>query len=157
LQLRALPGRQSQRFLGSEHARLYHEKGSCATYLCNKPLGTSVAVDLSLMGVGRRKQAASQLLDALFVWNWVGFGIAVLGGFLLFSIAATSFVSNAAFRVKLGILLPLALGMHILIQTKTRAWSRAECPPTVAKLAGLVELLLWMSVVAAAVSIPYVR
>ena len=120
-------------------------------------LGTSVAVDLSLMGVGRRKQAASQLLDALFVWNWVGFGIAVLGGFLLFSIAATSFVSNAAFRVKLGILLPLALGMHILIQTKTRAWSRAECPPTVAKLAGLVELLLWMSVVAAAVSIPYVR
>src|SRR5712692_7483874 len=47
-------------------------------------LGTSVAVDLRLLGVNKGNQTASQLLDALFVWNWIGFGIAVVGGFLLF-------------------------------------------------------------------------
>jgi len=118
-------------------------------------LGTSVAVDLRLLGVIGRRQTPSQLSDALFVWNWIGFGIAVVGGFLLFSIAATSFVGNAGFRVKLGILLPLALASHIVVQRKTRAWSRAPEPPVAAKLAGLMELLLWLSVATAAVSIPY--
>lgn len=118
-------------------------------------LGTSVAVDLRLLGVGKRPQSISQLSDALFVWNWIGFGIAVLGGFLLFSIAAVSFVSNTAFRVKLGILLPLALGMHIVVQRKTRTWSQSPNTPRAAKLAGLVELLLWLAVATAAVSIPY--
>jgi len=118
-------------------------------------LGTTVAVDLRLIGVNKGSQAASQLSDALFVWNWIGFGVAVAGGFLLFSIAATSFVSNAAFRVKLGILLPLALASHIVVQRKTHAWSRAPDSPMTAKLAGLMELSLWLFVATAAVSIPY--
>jgi hypothetical protein len=118
-------------------------------------IATSVAVDLRLLGVNKGNQTASQLLDALFVWNWIGFGIAVAGGFLLFSIAATSFVGNAGFRVKLGILLPLALASHIVVQRKTRAWSQTPDPPVAAKLAGLIELLLWLSVATAAVSIPY--
>lgn len=120
-------------------------------------LGTSVAVDLHLLGLSKRRQSASQLSDALFVWNWIGFGIAVLGGFLLFSIAATSFVNNAAFRVKLGLLFPLALAAHIVVQRKARAWSQTENPPAVARLAGLAEALLWVSVATAAVSIPYFR
>lgn len=118
-------------------------------------LGTSVAVDLRLLRGSKGQASASQLSDALLVWNWIGFGIAVVGGFLLFSIAATSFVSNLAFRVKLGVLFPTALAAHIVVQRKTRAWSRKENPPAVAKLTGLVELLLWVSVAAAAVSIPY--
>jgi len=116
---------------------------------------TTVAVDLRLLGVNKGNQTASQLLGALFVWNWIGFGIAVAGGFLLFSIAATSFVGNAGFRVKLGILLPLALAWHIVVQRKTRGWSQTPDPPVAAKLAGLIELLLWLSVATAAVSIPY--
>ena len=118
-------------------------------------LGTSVAVDLRLLGVNKGSQTASQLSDALFVWNWIGFGIAVVGGFLLFSIAAASFVGNAGFQVKLGILLPLALASHIGVQRKTRTWSQGPDPPLAAKLAGLIELLLWLSVATAAVSIPY--
>ena len=118
-------------------------------------LGTSVAVDCRLLGVTKGRQTASHLLDALFVWNWIGFGMAILGGFLLFSIAATSFVSNAAFRAKLGIFLPLALVSHLVVQRKTRAWSEPPEPPVAAKLASLIEILLWLCVATAAVSIPY--
>jgi hypothetical protein len=117
-------------------------------------LGTNVAVDLRLLGVGKKRQTATQLSDALFAWNWIGFCIVVLGGFLLFSATASTYVVNPAFRVKLGILVPLALIWHIVVQQKTHTWGQTPDPPTAAKLAGLIELLLWISVVTAAVQIP---
>jgi hypothetical protein len=118
-------------------------------------VGTSVALDVRLLGFGKARQSPAELLDALFVWNWIGFGLTILGGFLLFSIAAASFVSNLAFRTKLGILIPLALALHIFVQAKARAWSVTPDPPPAAKLAGSVEILLWLAVATAAVSIPY--
>jgi hypothetical protein len=118
-------------------------------------VGTNVFLDLRLLGLGKRRQTPSQLSDALFSWNWVGFAIAVIGGFLLFSIAATTYVRNPAFRFKLGMLIPLGLVLHVVVQRKARAWSQAQETPSLGKLAGLTELLLWLSVVSAAVLIPY--
>src|ERR1700691_4008198 len=66
-------------------------------------LGTNLALDLRLLGVGKRRETAAQLADDLFVWNWIGFCIVLLGGFLLFSSSASSFVFNIAFRWKLGV------------------------------------------------------
>jgi hypothetical protein len=118
-------------------------------------VGTNIALDLRLLGVGKRDQAISELSDALFAWNWIGFGIAVLGGFLLFSVAAVRYVANPAFLFKLGILIPVALVLHIVNQRKSQAWSQMPETPFAAKLAGLTEMLLWFSVATAAVSIPY--
>jgi hypothetical protein len=117
-------------------------------------IGTSLAVDLRLIGWGRRRQTAAQLSQQLFAWNWIGFAIMLLGGFLLFSGIATSLLVNAAFVVKLSYLVPAALAWHIIIQRKTHTWGRTENSPAVAKLAAVVELLLWLSVVTAAVLIP---
>jgi hypothetical protein len=117
-------------------------------------LGTNVAVDLRLLGLGKKTQTASELSEELFAWNWIGFAIVVLGGFLLFSASALMYVANPAFRIKLTMLIPLALAWHIGVQVKTRAWGHTLDTPAVAKLAGLIELLLWLSVVTAAVEIP---
>jgi hypothetical protein len=118
-------------------------------------LGTNLAVDLRLLGVGRKRQSAGQLSDALFAWNWIGFAVAVCGGFMLFACSATNYVPNPAFQLKLGILIPLALILHIVVQRKTRSWSETlDDTPMIARLAGLTELLLWLCVVTAAVSIP---
>jgi hypothetical protein len=117
-------------------------------------LGTNVAVDLRLLGLGKNRETAAQLSEDLFAWNWTGFCIVLLGGFLLFSATATTFVVNPAFRVKLGILVPIALAWHIFVQQKTRVWGRTEVTPIAAKLAGLLEMVLWLSVVTAAVEIP---
>ena len=124
-------------------------------------VGTSVAVDLRLLGVGRRPAAAgeraasAELSDALFVWNWLGFLIAVTGGFMLFATAASTFIVNSAFRLKVGILLPLALILHIVIQRKARVWDQAAQPPLAARIAGLGEILFWLAIATAAASIPY--
>ena len=119
-------------------------------------VGTIVAVDLSLLGVGKKSSAPLELSDALFLWNWIGFAIAVIGGFLLFSVSAETYLLNEAFRMKLGLLIPLGLVLHIVIQRKAPAWEKAPEMPTLAKVAGFAELLLWLCVATAAVLIPYV-
>jgi hypothetical protein len=118
-------------------------------------VGTNLALDLSLLGVGRRRQTPAELSDTLFVWNWIGLAIAVTGGFMLFATAATSFIINPAFRLKLGILIPVALILHIVVQWIARTWCQTMEAPAFAKVLGLLEMLLWIGVATAAVSIPF--
>ena len=119
-------------------------------------IGTIVAVDLSLLGVGKKSSASLQLSDALFIWNWIGFGIAVTAGFLLFSISAETYLTNIAFLTKVGLLIPLGLVLHVVIQRKAPTWEKSSETPSLAKAAGCTELLLWLCVATAAVLIPYV-
>jgi hypothetical protein len=56
--------------------------------------------------------------------------------------------------MKLGVFVPLALIWHIIVQRKARTWGETMETPLIAKFAGLVELLLWICVVTAAVEIP---
>ena len=114
-------------------------------------LGASLTVDLRLIGVGERRQTAAELSNALFAWSWIGFFVAFLGGFLLFSVEATTYVSNTGFRLKLALLTPLAVIWHVVVHKKTRAWTQTEPTSAMGKWAGLIECLLWMSVVAASV------
>jgi hypothetical protein len=119
-------------------------------------VGTSVAVDLNLIGAPKNSSTRMHLSDALFIWNWIGLGIAITGGFLLFSVSAETYLINLAFLTKLGLLIPLGLVFHIVIQQKAPEWESASEMPPVAKVAGFAELLLWLSVATAAVLIPYV-
>ena len=119
-------------------------------------IGTNLALDLRLLGLGKNRETAAQLRDDLFAWNWIGFAIAVTGGFLLFSVSAETYLTNIAFLTKLGLLIPLGLVLHVVIQQKAPIWEKASEIPRGAKVAGLTELLLWLCVATAAVLIPYV-
>jgi uncharacterized membrane protein len=116
-------------------------------------LGTNLAVDLRLVGIGRGRETAAQLNKQLIVWNWIAFAIVLTGGLLLFSSNATTFYYNAAFRVKIPLVIT-ALTYHIILQQKTKKWGETPDPPGYARFAGLMEILLWLSVVVAAVEIP---
>jgi hypothetical protein len=117
-------------------------------------LGTNLSLDLRLLGIGKKRQTASQLSDSLFAWNWIGFCIAVAGGFMLFASAATKYIPNPAFEIKLGILVPTGIILHIINQQKSRTWGQTSETPMVAKVLALLEFLIWFSVITAAVSIP---
>src|SRR5262245_12848199 len=114
-------------------------------------LGTILIVDLRLMGVGARRQTAVELSNGFFAWNWIGFAVAFLGGFLLLSAETTTYVTNTGFRLKVAVLTPLALIWHVVVQRKTPAWTQTEPGSAIGKWAGLIELLLWISVVTASV------
>jgi uncharacterized membrane-anchored protein len=112
------------------------------------------ALDLRLLGVGYRRSTPGQVADELFVWNWIGFGIVLTGGFWLFSGLAKTFVENPAFQWKLGLLVPLAMVWHIVVQHRARGWGQTQEAPGIAKLAAMGEILLWICVAVAAVRIP---
>ena len=117
-------------------------------------LGTNFALDLSLLGLGRRRATSAQVATELFVWNWIGFAVVLTGGFMLFSGLATLFIENIAFEWKLGLFVPLALVWHIFVQRKALVWGKTNDAPGVAKLAAVTEILLWICVITAAVEIP---
>lgn len=114
-------------------------------------LGVCLTVDLRLIGVGTRRQTAAELSNGLCAWKWIGFGVAFTGGFLLFSAYATMYVSNTAFCLKLAVLTPLALSWHLVVQKNAGAWTYTEHTSTIGKWAGVIEFVLWISVVTAAV------
>ena len=118
-------------------------------------VGTNVILDLRLLGVIKSRQTPKKLSDTLFAWNWTGLAIAILGGATLCGVSAGGYIVNPAFRLKLGVLIPLGLILHIIVQCKVKSWSKTPEIPGIAKLAGVTELLLWFGVATAAVAIPY--
>jgi hypothetical protein len=118
-------------------------------------VGTNVILDLRLMGVIKGDQTPAELSDTLFAWNWTGLAIAVLGGVTFFGIAAGGYIVNPAFRVKLGLLIPIGLILHIIVQKKVKSWSKTPEVPSIGKWVGFTEMLLWFGVATAAVLIPY--
>ena len=114
-------------------------------------LGTALAIDLRLMGIGAKRQTAVELSNGLFAWNWIGFGIAFVGGFLLLSVEATTYVMNTGFLLKLAVLTPFALIWHVMVHRKIQVWSETERTSALGKWAGLIEFVLWVSVVSASV------
>jgi hypothetical protein len=117
-------------------------------------IGTNLALDLRLLGWGKKRETAAELADDLFMWNWIGFCIVITGGFLLFSSTASTFLLNVAFQWKLGLFVPLALIWHIVVQRKAQTWGQTSETPLIAKVSGLAEILLWVCVITAAVEIP---
>lgn len=116
-------------------------------------VGTIAALDLRLLGLAGQRHSISALSEELLLWTWIGLAIAVLGGFLLFSGIAVTYLQNGAFQVKIPSVI-VGIAYHVVVQRKARGWDQSGSPPIAARIAGLTELLLWFFVVTAAVYIP---
>ena len=102
-------------------------------------VGTNLALDFNLLGLWKGRETPSELCSGLILWNWIGFVIGIVGGFLLFAASAATYVINSAFLTKLVILIPVGLILHIVIQRKVLyEWSKMPEMPKIARLAGLV-------------------
>jgi hypothetical protein len=114
-------------------------------------VGTVAAFDLRLLGWASRTPVA-ELARRLLPWAWVGFGIQVVTGALLFSSEAGKMYVNPAFRLKM-LLICLAGVQALLFQLaasrRLAAWDERATVPVAARIGGLVSLLLWLGVVTA--------
>lgn len=115
-------------------------------------VGTVMWFDLRLLGVAMRRHTVSETFECIRPWMSIGFIIMFIsGGFLFWSQPLRCYVSGY-FLAKM-ILLVLS-GVNVLVYYltigRTRAeWDKAPVPPLQARIAGLVSLLLWSSVIAA--------
>jgi hypothetical protein len=115
-------------------------------------VGTSAILNFRLLGCIGRRYSASELADQLLPWTWVGFGIAVLSGFLYFAPSATTFFRSSWFFTKVTLAV-LAAASVFVVQRNVRKWDQPAPPPS-ARITAAVSLLLWIATIVAGTHVP---
>ena len=116
-------------------------------------VGTSVMIDLRILGVAGRSQGVSQFARQFLPWTWTGLCIAVITGFLQFTPDALTFFSINWFFAKLSVVLGGALLLFV-IHTNVRKWDDVAGAPLAAKLIAGISLLLWIAAILSATEVP---
>jgi uncharacterized protein DUF6644 len=116
-------------------------------------VGTSVMVDLRILGFAGRNQGVSQFARQFLPWTWAGLCVAVVTGFLEFTPDALTFFRINWFYAKLSVVLGGAL-LLLVIHTNARKWDDPAGVPLVAKLIAGISLLLWIAAILSATEVP---
>src|SRR6266404_3907551 len=77
-------------------------------------LGSTLLVDLRLLGYGLKRQSVADISKSLNRWTWVMFGIILITGFVMFDSEAVRMGSSRPFFFKMISLL-LAILFHLTI------------------------------------------
>jgi hypothetical protein len=122
-------------------------------------VGAAAMFDLRLLGFARTlpvKEAARHLLR----WSRLSLLLVAPTGFTLFMTQATEMWVNPVFRVKL-LLIALAgcnaLAFRLLSYRTVERWNRETATPAGAKIAAVLSLALWTSVITCGRFIAYYR
>ena len=116
-------------------------------------VGTSVMIDLRILGLAGRNQHVSQFARQFLPWTWTGLCVAVITGFLQFTPDALTFFRINWFFAKLSVVLGGALLLFV-IHTNAQKWDDNADVPFVAKLIAGVSLLLWIMAILSATEVP---
>ena len=114
-------------------------------------IGTIFMVDLRLIGIGMKRQLASQLNKDLGPWTLGGLLAVLMSGPLIFSSDPNLYLNNFSFQFKI-----VALLVAILYQyTLHRKVALSDPSPAVGALVGIFSVALWISVVAGGLFIAF--
>jgi hypothetical protein len=116
-------------------------------------VGSTVVVDLRVIGLAKQSLSASKLAKQLFPWIWVGWVLVALSGFIMFAGDATVFYPGTVFRIKVLVFLAATVAGY-LVQRNVRKWDQLPSIPTGAKALALISLLLWIGMILASVEVP---
>ena len=115
-------------------------------------IGTIVLVDLRILGLAGRGQTISLLADQLLPWTWIGFTLAMISGFLLFTTDAGDYAPDHVFQAKMLVIL-VALIFTVIVHRGQRKWNQLPAIPVGVKVIAALSLLLWLGAILAGVDI----
>jgi len=121
-------------------------------------VGFAVLLDGRLLGITFRRSPVSLMTQRLLPWTFIGFGLMLLSGGLLFYSDPVRFSNNVFFQIKSFLLLVAGLNawvFHAGIYRDVHRWDVDAKPPLAARIAGGCSLVLWGSVVVAGRLIAY--
>jgi hypothetical protein len=121
-------------------------------------VGTVAVVDLRLLGVVLKKEPVTRVAGQILPITWLGFGVMLMTGLMLFAAEATKCYYNPAFRLKLILLALVGLNpliFHSTIYRSVARWDDAPRAPGRARLAAVLSLGLWSGVVIAGRAFAY--
>jgi len=111
--------------------------------------GMILMTDLRLMGLALKSMTVTEVVERFRFWKRIGFCIMIFAGLLLGCSEAVKYSPNPFFWIKM-VLLAL-VGVHALafrptVYNNTAAIDREPKLPSNAKLAGVLSLVLWLSI-----------
>jgi len=106
-------------------------------------VGTIALVDFRMLGLGLRRQTASQLVKETSVWTLVGLVVVIISGMVIFTTDPLRYFYNDAFRYKC-VALTVAVFYNYTIHRRV-ALSNPSLPAGI--VVGGISLLLWISIV----------
>lgn len=113
-------------------------------------VGTTVMMDLRLLGVAFRKVPITAFTGRLLPWTHIGFIIMMVTGLLLFYSQPLRYYHNLFFRIKVLVLLLAGANVAIFhngVHRHAAEWDHDASPPRAARIAGAVSLAVWSIVV----------
>jgi hypothetical protein len=116
-------------------------------------VGSTVVVDLRVMGLAGRRESVSQLASQLFPWMWTGLAMAVFSGFFMFAGDAGDFAQASVFRLKI-VWTIVAVIVGAIVQSKVPKWSELPKIPIGAKAVAFLSLVLWIGAILVSVEVP---
>jgi hypothetical protein len=115
-------------------------------------VGIVVWLDLRLLGLSMTGVPVSRVYRRLMPLAFVGFAVMMLSGGTILTGFATSAYKNPYFRAKLIALLLAGLNAfayHTNIERRIALWDRAPTPPMPARMAGIISMVAWATVILA--------
>ena len=113
-------------------------------------LGLVFMMDLRLLGIGHRHTPITQIQKRLFPWQLVGAIVMSVSGLVLFYAQPILYWGKGFYWVKMLVAMPLALlnllVFHFTTYRSVGAWDTDASPPFGAKLAGVLSIVLWITV-----------
>jgi len=121
-------------------------------------VGTTVMMDLRLLGVAMTHIPVSTFTGRLLPWTRGGFAIMVVTGVLLFTATPVTYYHSLFFRIKLILLAVAGFNVwffHSRTHRRVDEWGVVARPPRAARVAAVVSLVAWAGVVIAGRLVAY--
>jgi hypothetical protein len=115
-------------------------------------VGTSVLVDLRVLGLAGKRKPVTQFAEQIYPWMWTAFWLAIISGFLMVVSDAGDFFPDRIFKIKI-IMIVVAVILVIIIQRSIPKWGQLSSIPIGAKVLAFFSLFSWLGAVLAAVDI----
>jgi hypothetical protein len=115
-------------------------------------VGPAIAVDLRLIGFGRKVIPVTTIANLLLPISHAGFAVVALTGAAMFTAIALSVVASPAAPWKLGLIVVAGINIvmfHGGIYRSVASWDTDVVPPIRARIAAAISACSWSGVIVA--------
>lgn len=112
--------------------------------------GTSVVIDLRLLGIASVHRPFTRIQSDVMRWSWAAMALAAATGVLMFITSASIYFENIFFRTKMVLLLLAGinvLAFELTAGSRIAGWDRDRAAPRPARIVAVLSLVLWVSII----------